>query len=109
MGAKAELVYKIPYRLVCKIPLLARAPGPKAARPSASSTICYLVYNISSCAALGIPLGRVRRASKGILHTKAEPPKFIKVGPFEFDPEKSPLRGAMQKPELPFCYTLTIK
>ena len=31
--------------LVCKIPLLARALGLKAARPSARATIGYLVYN----------------------------------------------------------------
>ena len=64
-----RLVYKIPYsraldlaeaEFVCKIPLLARALGLKAAaRPSARATIGYLVYK-----------GLVRRASKGILHTK---------------------------------------
>ena len=31
--------------VVCKIPLLARALGLKAARPSARATIWYLVYN----------------------------------------------------------------
>ena len=31
--------------IVCKIPLLARALGLKAARPSARATIGYLVYN----------------------------------------------------------------
>ena len=42
--------------LVCKIPLLARAIGLKAARPSARATIGYLVYN--------------DRTSTSILHTK---------------------------------------
>ena len=32
-------------RFVCKVPLLARAFGLKAARPSARETIGYIVYN----------------------------------------------------------------
>ena len=41
------LINKILYYLICKIPLLARAPG-LTARPSARATIGYLVYNLSS-------------------------------------------------------------
>ena len=32
----------------------------------------YIQDTLSSRAALGLPLGRVRRASKGILHTRTE-------------------------------------
>ena len=39
------MVAQYPIWVVCKIPLLARALGLKAARPSTRATIGYLVYN----------------------------------------------------------------
>ena len=41
-----RLKFNFQSKLVCKIPLLARAPGLAAARPSARATIGYLVYKI---------------------------------------------------------------
>ena len=69
-----EIVYKIPIVLYTRYPIVARALGLAAFRPSASREQRYLAYNLSSRAALGLPcfvqpLGRVRQASKGILHT----------------------------------------
>ena len=62
----ARVVYKIPYRrapclsLYTRYPIVARALG-RVRR--ASKGILHTM--------LGLPLGRVRRASKGILHTSA--------------------------------------
>ena len=58
--------------VVCKIPLLARALGINAEQSScqAKRPLVYKIpYRRAPCLAYQ-PLGRVRRASKGILHTK---------------------------------------
>ena len=77
--AEYELVYKIPYRRARAWP-----SGCSAFRPSASREQRYLAYKVRARVVYKIPYRRaprlayrVRRASKGILHTRARASKCI--------------------------------